>query len=293
MNEVTVPYSLTCQNCNEVISSEAEYFISESFEANCSETGRVIYYIDVIYNDCVYTTSRIVKLPINPDVHNYVDNVCGYCGAVDYSNLSFVAFGDSITYGADLIIGGRVETPYPTEVNNILGFKSYSNLGVSGATVAANTQGLNCMTDEITSYTGEADIIAILGGVNDYNRDLPLGDIDDRDTSTIYGALHVSMSYLAENYSDSYIFYMTPYKQDFHGKVWNVDNSQGYSLIDVANAIKEVAAIYGFDVLDLLEEGNFESIMNNEDCDGVHPNQEFILNVMAPQIAQFIQDNYN
>ena len=44
--------------------------------------------------------------------------------------------------------------------------------------------------------------------------------------------------------------------------------------------------------LDLLEEGNFESIMYNDDCDGIHPNQEFITNVMAPQIANFIKDNY-
>ena len=32
--------------------------------------------------------------------------------------------------------------------------------------------------------------------------------------------------------------------------------------------------------------------MENSDCDGVHPNQEFITNKMAPQIAGFIQDNY-
>lgn len=32
--------------------------------------------------------------------------------------------------------------------------------------------------------------------------------------------------------------------------------------------------------------------MYDEDCDGVHPNQNFITNVMAPQIAKFIQDNY-
>ena len=63
------------------------------------------------------------------------------------------------------------------------------------------------MTDIITSYTSQADIIAVLGGVNDYYANAKLGNINDRDTSTIYGALHVSMSYLKENYSDAYFLY--------------------------------------------------------------------------------------
>ncbi len=226
--------------------------------------------------------------------HIYEGNVCIACGelCIDFSTLTFTAFGDSITYGADLIIGGRVANPYPTVLREILGFKSYENKGISGATLTTNDQGLTCMTDVITSYTSQADIIGVLGGVNDYNRNLPLGDLDDNDTSTIYGALHVSMSYLSENYSDSFIFYMTPYKEYFHGVLWSDINSQGYNLEDVANAIKEVAEIYDIPVLDLLEEGNFESIMYNDDCDGIHPNQEFITNVMAPQIAEFIQENY-
>ena len=211
----------------------------------------------------------------------------------DFSQLTFTAFGDSITYGADLKISGRIPTPYPTEVNNILGFKSYSNLGISGATYTANNLGRTCMTDIITSYTSQADIIAVLGGVNDYYAKLPLGNINDNDTSTLYGALHVSMSYLKENYSDSFIFYMTPYKCYFNGILWSDENSLGYTLEDIANAIKEVAAIYDIPVLDLFEYGGFENVMYDQDCDGVHPNQTFVSNVMAPQIADFIRNNYN
>ena len=227
--------------------------------------------------------------------HIYDGNVCVSCGelCIDFSTLSFTAFGDSITYGSDLKIGGRIPTPYPTEVNNILGFKSYSNLGVSGATFTANNSGRKCMTDIITSYTSQADIIAVLGGVNDYYAEAKLGNINDRDTSTIYGALHVSMSYLKENYSDAFIFYMTPYKCYFNGILWSDKNSLGYTLEDVANAIKEVAEIYDILVLDLFTYGCFENVMYDNDCDGVHPNQKFVLDVMSPQIANFIKENYN
>ena len=53
-----------------------------------------------------------------------------------------------------------------------------------------------------------------------------------------------------------------------------------------------MAAIYNIAVLDLLEEGNFESIMYDSDCDGIHPNQKFVLEVMTPQIADFIKNNH-
>lgn len=211
---------------------------------------------------------------------------------VDFSELTFTAFGDSITYGADLIIGGRVENPYPSEVSKMLGLKSYENKGVSGATYTSNNLDLTCMSDVITSYTSQADIIGVLGGVNDYNRSLPLGDIDDNDTSTVYGSLHVTMKYLKDNYSESFIFYMTPYKEHFGNILWSDTNSSGYTLEDVSEAIKDVANIYEIPVLDLFETGNFESVMDNSDCDGIHPNQEFITNTMAPQIVDFIRDNY-
>lgn len=212
---------------------------------------------------------------------------------VDFSQLTYVAFGDSITYGADLIIGGRIENPYPAGIKNALGLLQSENKGVSGATLTQNTINLTCMTDIITSYTGQADIISVLGGVNDYNRSLPLGTLTDRTATTIYGALHVSMQYLKETYPNAFIFYMTPYKEYYHGTHWSQKNSAGYNLEEVAIAIKEVAAIYNIAVLDLFNTGNFESIMYDDDCDGIHPNQNFVTNFTVPQIAQFIRDNYS
>ncbi|MBR5145819.1 MAG: SGNH/GDSL hydrolase family protein, partial [Clostridia bacterium] len=212
---------------------------------------------------------------------------------IDFSSMSYVAFGDSITYGADLIIGGRIETPYPAGIKNALGLLQSENKGVSGATLTQNTINLTCMTDVVTSYSGKADIISVLGGVNDYNRSLPLGTMTDRTATTIYGSLHVSMQYLAENYPDAFIFYMTPYKEYYNGTHWSQKNSAGYNLEEVAIAIKEVAAIYNIEVLDLFNTGNFESIMYDDDCDGIHPNQNFVTNFTVPQIAQFIRDNYS
>ena len=132
-----------------------------------------------------------------------------------------------------------------------------------------------------------------MGGVNDFNRNLLLGTINDSGVNTIYGALHTTMKFLKDNYPDSYIFYMTPYKEDYSGILWSDINSNGYNLEDVSSAIKEVALIYDIDVLDLFQFGEFELVMNNPDCDGIHPNQDFILEKTAPQIAKFIMENYS
>ena len=101
------------------------------------------------------------------------------------------------------------------------------------------------------------------------------------------------MSFLKNHYPNAYIFYMTPYKENYSGILWSELNSQGYSLEDVSNAIKSVAIGYDIDVLDLFELGEFELVMNNPDCDGIHPNQDFILEKTAPQIAKFITQNFN
>lgn len=210
-----------------------------------------------------------------------------------FEDLTYTAFGDSITFGADYFNHySQMKTPYPKEVGKILKLSSTNNKGVSGATLTSNNLGLTSMTSLITSFTDDSDIISVMGGVNDYNRSLPLGTIDDNDSSTIYGALHISMKYLTDNYPNSFIFYITPYKEHFSGIHWSDINSSGYNLEDVSNAIKEVATIYNIPVLDLFNEGNFESVMDNSDCDGIHPNQDFVLSNTAPQIAKFIKENY-
>lgn len=85
---------------------------------------------------------------------------------------------------------------------------------------------------------------------------------------------------------------MTPYREYWRGVHCLSQNSQGYNLEDVANAVKQVANKYSIPVLDLFNEGQFESEMNANGSDGLHPSREFITNYTAPQIARFIKDNY-
>ena len=211
-----------------------------------------------------------------------------------FKELTYTAFGDSITAGYDGMNGKvKMDKSYPELVGENLGLKSVDNQGVSGATLTQyNLDGVVCMTETILSYTDEADIISVMLGVNDYLRVLPLGNINDKSTNTIYGSLNLIAEHLIENYKDSYIFFMTPFKAIIYGDYWDTNRGGGYNLLNVANAVKEVANLYNIDVLDMFELGNYELEMVLAGSDGLHPSKKFYINYTCPQISKFIKKNY-
>ena len=66
------------------------------------------------------------------------------------------------------------------------------------------------------------------------------------------------MKHLKQTCPDSYIFYMTPYKENYSGYTHQSKNEANYYLNDVRMAIIETAKIYDIDVLDLYKYGRFE-----------------------------------
>ena len=219
------------------------------------------------------------------DVWYYVEN--GYMVELG----TYVAFGDSITFGAEYTNNYKqMENPYPKLVGETLNFDSVNNQGVSGAFFCENTLGYRCMTNTILNFTGDADVISVMLGVNDWSRGMQLGTPTDKTKTTIYGCLNLIAEYLTTNYSDSFVFFMTPYKAL---EKWNVVNHDMYELSDVADAVKEIAAKYDIPVLDMYNLGNYEVEMNNSGNDGCHPSQEFMIKYAAPQVAEFIRQNYN
>ena len=208
---------------------------------------------------------------------------------VDFSQLRYLAFGDSITAGDGL--ADRNDS-YPCVVGKILGCK-VTNKGYGGSTLAYYSE-RRCVANEVISVangTGRYQIISCTGGINDKSWGLPLGTINDKTNETIYGSLYLIATTLKTNYPDAFIFFITPIKNPSS----EVDCKAGYNLEDISNAIKEVAAKYDIPVLDLYNTSQFETVdcgMNNEKCDGTHPLKEFVAEYMAPQIAQYIKDNY-
>lgn len=301
-----------CSTCGEILVKQEEIpalnhkeEIIPAVEPNCTETGLAEG------KKCSTCGEILVKQEeIKANGHNMGDwhiivnsegerefsRVCAACDFAEFmsleekfSQLSYVSFGDSITYGIDGVDWGLMADPYPNMLTEILGFKSLSNQAVSGATFCQNTLNRCNMTQKILNFKGEADIISLMLGVNDFYVNLPLGTPESRDNTTIYGSLYLISEYLTENYKDSFIFYMTP----FPARRGYTKNSQGYYLADVANAIKHVAAEYNIPVLDMYSVSEYENVeMNNSNSDGVHPSQSFMRNYATPKMVAFIKKNY-
>lgn len=207
---------------------------------------------------------------------------------VNYGELTYIAWGDSITYGVDGVNGGRMTNPYPTLVAERLGLKSYSNKGVSGATFCSNTLNRTNMTANILASKEQADIVSVMLGVNDFAANLPLGKSGDKTNSTIYGSLYLICEHFKAFYDDSFVFFMTP----FPYKNGTTKNTQGYLLKDVAEAIKYMAEKYDYPVLDMFNNSSYELEMNSGSGDGLHPSQQYFNKYGAPKIVSFIKKNY-
>lgn len=200
---------------------------------------------------------------------------------VDFSSMTYVALGDSLTYGEDGFTDARMDNPYPELVKNILGLKSVQNCGISGDRVDE-------MYKRVNKMTAGAEIVSFMGGTNDCYQSVPLGTIDDNDMSTFYGRLNLLTKVLLKKYPNAFIFYMTPFKST--RSTLMSGNKNGDTLEDFAKAIKDVCRLHDIPCLDLYNSGKFELEMYDEGSDGIHPSQQFYNEHTAPQIAQFIRE---
>ena len=77
------------------------------------------------------------------------------------------------------------------------------NIAVGGTTICYyDTYGFTKPENGIMYRTdfSDADIITIYYGINDSHNQIPIGNIDDMDPTTFYGAFNVALDYLTKNY---------------------------------------------------------------------------------------------
>ncbi|MBR2311022.1 MAG: glycoside hydrolase N-terminal domain-containing protein [Oscillospiraceae bacterium] len=233
--------------------------------------------LKTIYDDSVTAENEADLVTLVPTTEGW------YIVDEGYSQHTYVAFGDSITYGYDGDAYARMENPYPTLVADTLGIGTVVNQAKNGATLTAR-EGRTNMTERILSYEGDADIISVMLGVNDYSAKAALGDMDSRDNTTVYGSLHMAARHLTNKYPDAFIFFMTPFK-------YKTENNGTYNLADVAQAVKDVAAAYNIPVLDMYTNGQFNPATDAKDQ--IHPTQAHHETYTAPMICEFIEAHYD
>lgn len=205
---------------------------------------------------------------------------------VDFSDMKYAALGDSITFGVDGFNGYQTQmtSPYCKVVGELLGFKEVYNHGVSSSCISLVLGERDAFCNRYSQMPDDADVISVMGGINDFGANAPIGSIDDSDGYTFCGALNVLAQGLKQKYPRAFIFFMTPLK-------WKA-KTNGFE--EICGAVKDVCAKYRIPVLDAANKADF-SVEYNADGyvgDGLHPSQNFHTTVIAPLIGQFIKDNF-
>ena len=174
---------------------------------------------------------------------------------VDWSQLTYSAVGDSITWGQDGMANTQMELPYVDVVGNTLGLKKVFNNGIGWSTMS-ELKSCSCHSNpyihepmclrynKISIYS---DIISVSGGVNDIAKNVSLGDINSYDKTTFYGAYNTFIKGVKENYPSAWLFLITPTATK---KTIDLDvvNDIGLSRADYYNAVIELGknGIYRF-----------------------------------------------
>lgn len=204
--------------------------------------------------------------------------------------------GDSITRGAG---SSTPFTDYLMQETSL----TVSNFGVDGSCIADKaSETAQSFIDRLADYQS-ADIIGVMGGTNDFWNNVPMGTIDDSDTTTFYGALNTIAQHIITTFPGAYFFFMTPimgYRSAARVEAGAAafpypTNSQDLTLDDYCEAIRNVAEKYSVPLLDMKRVSGMCPLIESEDnrlySDGVHPNATGYQQI-AKTIGRFLTANY-
>lgn len=196
----------------------------------------------------------------------------------DFSGKKIACLGDSLTEGSNMDnMEDYKQYSYPSVLKNILGAEEVYNLGIGGSSYGRYWD--QAFVDRYKEIPQDTDIIIVMGGTNDgfAASAEELGSMEEKKPRTFYGDVDELMRGLTENYPEAKIIFVTPLPNVLHDYL---RNQRDYLLPQsvFADAVKELAAQYPVDVIDLYN----SNILDTHDTqvisafmpDGVHGNIE-------------------
>ena len=210
-----------------------------------------------LYNDSGFLTSIPSEYVTETEMNEAIANISSG-GSVDLSGNIFknkVAnfLGDSQTE-----VNYHKNKIYCDWVKEILGLSKVNNYGIGGTTIAKkNASDNTAMCVRYANMDNNADLICVMGGVNDRWFNNQLGNFGDTDPITFYGGMETLCDGLLTKYPGKTIIFITPTEQNNNS--CNNANKTGYTATDFANAMKRVCAKYSIPVFDA------------NTCSGIYP----------------------
>ncbi len=191
-----------------------------------------------------------------------------------WKGTSALAVGDEITYreaGCDYLL-------YFNHLINDLSLLRCDSQGKPFSCISASSDYENDTHHLINRFNdlSERKLILVFMGMNDYLYNTPIGNIEDADDISLYGALNTIIPGILEKKPGSRLVFVTP--MPIYMESGQSTNAVGHSIKDYAEAIKRACEKYDVDVIDLYSlfplDPMHKQVRDNYMPDGIHPNEE-------------------
>ncbi len=169
--------------------------------------------------------------------------------------LTICCFGDSTTWGDNGTGKGGPTISWTSHLGALLDGATVENFGVKGSRLAIKADRDDSFVERLDGIDADADVYVLFGGVNDFSRNVPLGQMGSVDTHEFYGALDYLVRTIAARSPEARLVVMTPCKtsgivaKDIPGSF--EENHLGLTQEPYVNAVREVADRYSLPVIDL------------------------------------------
>lgn len=128
------------------------------------------------------------------------------------SESTICCFGDSTTWGDNGCGGGGNDISWTSHLGALLGGAVVENFGIKGSRIAIKADRTDSFVERLDGIDDAADVYVVFGGVNDFSRNVPLGELGSTDAHEFYGAVDYLIRTITARSPQAKLVFMTPCK---------------------------------------------------------------------------------
>lgn len=231
--------------------------------------------------------------------------------------------GKKIIYHGDSICESRTDTSkanyngggYAKIIADITGsvYENYAGSGSVLVSALPSGQSLSptakYIVTDMDNMTDDADIICFQGGINDWFKDCPLGELSDIDdysgvlnTTEVIGALESICRKAINKWSDKHICFIITHKIANNNAAYakNYEGEGSWSYKELHDVMIQIFNKYSIPYLDMFNEGGLNSYMDihntmyftggsTEEPDKTHPNELAYRKYYVPKLIKLFE----
>ena len=230
---------------------------------------------------------------------DYEDRIVELENAVDRANADWtgkkwVAVGDSLTQEiASDGTNANTDKYYHTHISEATGI-TVVNMGQGGTGYMKTQESGYAFYHRISSVPTDADVITIMGSLNDLSRtaSYTMGEVTDTGTSTICGCINTTLDNLFSRFPLANVGIITPVPNDYYNYFNMATDDKALRIVEYCEKLTEICHRRSIPVLDMFHESGMRpwdtAFKNAFMPDGTHGN-EAGHKILATKIKAFLE----